>query len=161
MARRASRSEPKSKVTRPKRTQSARRRTQNANNDDKSKYFDTDSDENDLSFDEDDLEDTDESESSFSETDEDEPPKKRVKVSPKKATPKTTPKAAKTAPKTGAGKSRLSKGGKEVSEDEEPWETFIPKEDTPDAGDTKYQDESIHPNTLHFLKGTSPCYLFD
>jgi hypothetical protein len=107
-----------------------------------------------LSFDDSEGDTTSESESSLSDTEEDEPPRKKNKVTPKKQTPRNTPKTTpKTTPKKSTAKSRLSKGGKEVSEDEEPWETFIAKEDTPEAGDIPYRDETIHPNTLHFLKG--------
>jgi hypothetical protein len=111
-----------------------------------------------LSFDDSEGDSTSDSDSSLSDTEEDEPPKKKTKVTPKKVTPRTTPK---TTPKKSTAKSRLSKGGKEVSEDEEPWETFIAKEDTPEVGDIPYRDETIHPNTLHFLKGSLAMYHVD
>jgi hypothetical protein len=143
---RASRSTSRSKPATPKKPQSTQQRPSRTRNNEKSKYFEPDSDEDDSPFEDAESDPTSESESPLSETDEDEPPKKKSKITPKKATPKTTPK--KTAPK-----SRLSKGGKEASEDEEPWETFIAKEDTPEVGDVPYRDETIHPNTLQFLKG--------
>ena len=142
---RASRSTSQSKPATPKKPQSTQQRPSRTRNNKKSKYFEPDSDEDDSPFEDAEPDPTSESES-LSETDEDEPPKKKSKITPQKASSKTTPK--KTAPK-----SRLSKGGKEVSEDEEPWETFIAKEDTPEVGDVPYRDETIHPNTLQFLKG--------
>jgi hypothetical protein len=107
-------------------------------NTERSKYFEppTDDDE-DSSFDE--QPDLTESESLPTVTDDEEPPKKKSKP-----TPRATPKKA-------ASKGRKSNGGKS---DEEPWETFVPKEDTPDAGGISYNNTTIHPNTLHFLKGT-------
>ena len=81
-----------------------------------------------------------------SETEEDEPPKKRSKATPTKGTKKTPPKKVRP-------KGRSSKGKDEKSGSEEPWETFIPKEPTPDAGDVEYHDTMIHPNTMKFLKG--------
>ena len=52
---------------------------------------------------------------------------------------------------------RTSRGlkNKSAKSDEEPWETFVPKEDTPDAGDIPYRNNTIHPNTLQFLRGKS------
>ena len=71
---------------------------------------------------------------------EDEPPKKKSKVSPKKATPQKS--------------TQKSKSSKEKEDsDEEPWETFVPKEDTPDSGNVSYENSTLHPNTLSFLKG--------
>ena len=145
---RASRSTSKSKPSKTKKPQVTKMLPSRTRNKEKSKYFGPDTDERDSSFDDDELEPHMESESALSETDEDEPPRKKSKVTPKKATKKDTPKKH-------IAKGRLSKRGREVSEDEGPWETFIPKEDTPEAGDVPYQDETIHPNTMQFLKGSS------
>jgi hypothetical protein len=75
------------------------------------------------------------------------PPRKKAKVTRKKqGSQKSTPK--KVTPR--------KKGKKDEEHDEEePWETFVPKEDTPEAGDVSYKNETIHPNTLQFLKGYS------
>jgi len=151
---RAVRSASKSKPATLKKPLSIQKSPARTRNNEKSKYFEPDTDEDDSSFEDDEPDPTSESESPFSETDEDEPPKKRSRVTPQKAIPKTSPK--KTAPK-----SRLSKGGKEVSEDEGPWESFIAKEDTPEAGDIPYREETIHPNTLQFLKGRIHAYHAD
>jgi hypothetical protein len=74
------------------------------------------------------------------ETEDEEPPKKKSKVTPKKSSSK------KPTPKKTISKDES---------DEEPWETFVPKEGTPDAGDRPYTPNTIHPNTLQFLKGTT------
>jgi hypothetical protein len=116
--------------------------------DKKSKHFEPASEEEESSY-----EETDEEPSSESEDDdyesEDEPPKKKSKSTPtKKVTPKkATPQEA--TPKKGPSRRQ----SKKEDSDEEPWETFIPKEASPDAGDVEYADTKVHPNTLRFLKG--------
>ena len=108
----------------------------------KSKYFEAPSDDEDedSSFDDKDGEQSSSGSASVtSETDVEEAPRKKAKVTPRKA---VSPKGAKK------GTPRKKK-----VEEEEPWETFIPKEATPEAGDVDYQEERIHPNTLKFLKG--------
>jgi hypothetical protein len=115
------------------------RRASKAN--EKSKYFEppSDDDEEDSSFDDKGGEQSSsDSASVTSETDLDEPVRKKAKTTPRKA----------VSPK-GAKKGTPSK----KKEEEEPWETFIPNEATPEAGDVDYQDERIHPNTLKFLNG--------
>ena len=75
--------------------------------------------------------------------DNDAPPRKKSKASAKKSTPrKVTPK-----------KATPQKRPKQEDETDELWETFVPKEATPEAGDIPYKNETIHPNTLQFLKG--------
>jgi hypothetical protein len=62
-------------------------------------------------------------------------------------------------PRSKSSKAKRVKSNKlatQESLDEEPWETFIPKEPSPDAGDMEYQNSTIHPNTLHFLEGYLP-----
>ena len=117
----------------------------------KSKYFEPPTDEEkDSSFEDADERSAD-SASVTSETDFDEPARKRAKATLKKA---LSPKTAKKSPPK-----RKKKGGEE---EEQPWETFIPKEATPEAGDVQYRDEGIHPSTLQFLKGpTFSCGLVD
>jgi hypothetical protein len=119
----------------------------------KSKYFESASEQEDSSFDEDDATaDLDsESEAPATETEEDEPPKKKSKTTPKKG-------VSKVPPKKTVSRGRLSKKD-EVESDEEPWETFVPKEDTPEVGDVPYKNHTIHPNTLKFLEGMSWCFL--
>jgi hypothetical protein len=124
------------------------RRASKAN--EKSKYFEppSDDDEQDSSFDDKDGEQSSsDSASVTSETDLDEPVRKKAKTTPRKA---VSPKA----PKKGTPR-------KKKEEEEEPWETFIPKEATPEAGDVDYQDDRIHPNTLKFLKGFPLCTWVD
>jgi hypothetical protein len=137
---RPSRSTPKSVSTTPKKPQPTPTRPLRARGNEKSKHFEPSSDEDGSSFDDDELEPTSESELTPSETEEDEPPRKKSKVTPKKT---VTPQ-----------KSTKGRRGKKEESIEELWETFIPKEDTPDAGDVPYENSRIHPNTLHFLKGT-------
>jgi hypothetical protein len=84
---------------------------------------------------------------SLTQESEEEPPMKKSKVTARKGSIKTSPKQI-------ISKNRLSRGKKEASGEEEPWETFIPKEATPDSGDVPYDNAKIHPNTLEFLKGT-------
>jgi len=57
-----------------------------------------------------------------------------------------------------SSKAKRAKSNKLAAQesDEEPWETFVPKEPSPDAGDMDYQNSTIHPNTLHFLTGYLP-----
>jgi len=71
-------------------------------------------------------------------TNDEEPPKAKSKPTQHATTKKA------------ASKGRKSSGGEY---DEELWKTFVPKEDTPDAGDISYNNTMIHPNTFHFLKG--------
>ena len=122
----------------PRNARSTRKRASRAA--EKSKYFEPPTDDEKDSF-ENEEESSPGSASDTSETDFDEPARKKSKVTPKKAvSPKT---AKKSQPK------RKKKG----EEEEEPWETFIPKEATPEAGNVEYRDDGIHPNTLQFLKG--------
>jgi hypothetical protein len=141
---RPSRSTPKSTTSTPQKSQSTPKSSLRARSNEKSKYFEPPTDEEESSFNDDELESTSVSSAIASES-EDEPPKKKSKTTP-------TKKTANNTPKKGTVKSRLSKGKEES--DDEPWETFVPKEDTPDAGDIEYQNTSIHPNTLQFLRGT-------
>jgi len=83
-----------------------------------------------------------------SDDDDDAPPRKKSKVTPKKETPK------KVTPKKTSQRKKVKEEEKN-EEDEEPWETFVPRDDTPDAGDIPYKNETIHPNTLQFLEGCS------
>jgi hypothetical protein len=121
------------------------RRASKAN--EKSRYFEppSDDDEEGSSFDDKDVEpSSSDSASVTSETDLDEVPRKKAKTTPRKT---VSPKSAtKGTPRK-----------KKEEDEEEPWETFIPKEATPEAGDVDYQDERIHPNTLKFLKGFLLC----
>jgi len=139
---RPTRSTRKSASATPKKAQPTPTRPSRARSNKKSKHFEPSGDDEDSSFDDDKLEPTSDSDSAVpSETEEDEPPKKKTKVSPKKPTPQKS-----------TQKSKPSKEKKKDS-DEEPWETFIPKEDAPDSGDVSYENSSLHPNTLSFLKG--------
>jgi hypothetical protein len=124
----------------------AKRPLRAAKNSEKSKYFESATEEEESDFL--DAEPSEESDSSLTEEDEEEeePPKKKAKSTPKSTPQKNaTPKSVSTT----------AKKKKNVSEDEDPWETFIPKEDTPEAGDVEYSDSTIHPNTLQFLRGIS------
>jgi hypothetical protein len=118
------------------------RRASRAN--EKSKYFEPPTDDDDekdsLSFDDADKSSSEESAPVTSETDVAEPPRKRSRATPKKG---VSPKNAKKSPTK----------GKTKGQEEEPWETFIPKEATPEAGDVEYREDGIHPNTLQFLTG--------
>jgi hypothetical protein len=147
---RPSRSKKSDALATPKKNQSTPKRPLRARNNEKSKYFESVTEEEESEFDGE--ESSAESAESFSEV-EDEPPQKKVKTTPK-STPKSTPKKNTTPKSASKGKASKSKN-RDVSEDEdeEPWETFIPKEVTPDAGDVEYSDSSIHPNTLQFLRG--------
>ena len=129
----------------PKRNQRPKRTPKKSNNE-KSKYFQSTTDEDDSTFDEFDSSESDEEDSFTSESEDDEPPAKKAKVTPKKNGKVVTPKKeiTKVTPK---------RKKEESEEPEEPWETFVPKEDTPDAGDIPYDDSCIHPNTLLFLAG--------
>jgi hypothetical protein len=139
---RPTRSTPKSASATPGKVQTTPTRSSRARPNKKSKYFEPSSDDGDSSFDDDKLEPTPDSDSVVpSETEEDEPPKKKTKVTPKKPTPQKS-----------TQKLKSSREKKEYSV-EEPWETFIPKEDTPDSGDVAYENSTLHPNTLSFLKG--------
>ena len=140
---RPSRSTQKSTTSRTNKPRSVPKRSSRARRNEKSKHFETPSEDEDSSFDDATVDPTSESEPAPSESEEDEPPKKKKKSTSKKGIVKTTPQK-----RTGKGKSK-----KEEDEDEEPWETFVPKEATPDAGDVEYQNNTIHPNTLQFLKG--------
>lgn len=135
---RPSRSTPKSVSTTAKNSQSTPTRPLRARTSKKSKYFEPSSDDNDASYD-DEVEPTSESEPTPTETEEDEPPRKKSKVTPKKT---VTPQ-----------KRTKGRRGRKEESTEEPWETFIPNEDSPDSGDVPYENSRIHPNTLHFLKG--------
>jgi hypothetical protein len=135
---RPSRSTPKSVSTISQNPQSTPARPLRARASEKSKYFEPSSDDDD-SFDDDELQSSSESEVTPSETEEDEPPRKKSKVTPKKT---VTPQ-----------KSAKGRRGKEEESNEEPWETFIPNEDSPDSADVPYEGSRIHPNTLHFMKG--------
>jgi hypothetical protein len=146
---RLSRSKSQSRTVKPKKQQSTTGRALRARSNKKSKYFEASTDEDDSSFDNEVIDSSGEESPLPSDTDADEPPKKKSKVTPKKAANTATPKNKNVA------RSELSKGKKEESEEEEPWETFIPKEDTPDSGDIPYEDSRIHPNTLQFLRGMS------
>ena len=111
----------------------------------KSKHFENEND-GDKSFIHDDLNVTSESNNFMSESEE--PPKKKTKRSLKNASLKIT---RKSAAKKGPLKTRLPKGGEDS--DDELWESFIPRQKTPDIGDVEYQNSTIHHNTLQFLRG--------
>ena len=145
---RATRSTPKSNNSTPKKTQRVLhtpKRSPRIPKNKRSKYFELPTDDDEVSsFDQ--KSEPSDSDSLPAETEDDEPPKKKSKSTPQviiKATPK----------KTIATKVVSKKRKSNEESDEEPWETFIPKEDTPDAGDILYTSTMIHPNTLHFLKG--------
>jgi hypothetical protein len=109
----------------------------------KSKYFESASEQEDSSFD-DDNPLSSESEPTATDTDDDEPPKKKSKTTPKKGVNKVT--------KQTTARRRTSKA-KDVESEEEPWETFVPKDSTPEVGDVPYKNHTIHPNTMKFLEG--------
>jgi hypothetical protein len=113
----------------------------------KSKYFESANEQEDSSFDEDDAtaDLTSESEVPAAKTEDDEPPKKKSKTTPKKG-------VSKISRKKTVARGRASKK-EDVESDGEPWETFVPKEDTPEVGDVPYKNHTIHPNTLKFLEG--------
>lgn len=112
-----------------KTTHSTRKRPSRAVRNKKSKYFDPPTDDGEF-----------DDNAGPSEPEYDEQPKKNpARKKPTKPTPQK-------------GKQKT-----EESEDEEPWETFVPKEDTPDAGDVEYKNDTIHPNTLQFLRGNCRC----
>ena len=152
---RQTRSTPKSKTatrvrtrttpkTVPKRSQRPKRNIKKPSNE-RSKYFDSTTDEDDSTFDELDSSDSDEEDSFTSESEEDEPPAKKIKVAPKKSVNGSISKKA---------IAKSPDGRKKKEQSEELWETFVPKEDTPDTGDIPYEDSCIHPNTLLFLAGS-------
>lgn len=143
---RPSRSVPKSTTLAPQKPQHTPSRSLRSRKGETSKHFERSSDDRESSLTEDKAESTLESNSLSEESEEEEPPKKKSKVKAKKG-------SAKILPKKVVSRGRSSKRNPEESGEEEPWETFIPKEDTPDSGDVPYDDAKIHPNTLQFLNG--------
>jgi len=140
---RPTRSASKSLQPTPQSSKSTPKRSPRSRNTAKSKYFEPPTDDEDSSYDE----GVDEVSSDSSVEDiesEEEPPKKKPKTTPnKKVTPKKSP------PNKSPGRGR----SKKEDSDEEPWETFVPKEASPEVGDIDYEPSKIHPNTLQFLKG--------
>ena len=127
--RRPSRPTQKSAKETTKTTGSTRKRPSRAVRNEKSRYFEPPTDDGEF----------DDNAGPSEPEDEEQPKTKLIRKKPAKTT------------------IRKGKRKMEESEDEEPWETFVPKEDTPDAGDVEYNNDTIHPNTLQFLRGNSRC----